>query len=221
MRATDGCDGRDDRSAQRARRGQPLYGAGAAGRLPRRTWARICRISRASRCCSCAAADTWHAYAVPALEAWGLKVQAYRHPAQLDLETLEEADTLIVCGEHDTWHADDVSRLLGASSWMIDCSAEGPAYPVVMGREVKVSSYGLKGLAAALRHTLQGDASGGGQRDTAGIVAPAEGAGGGRQRGEPGTVQGAVEDARAVSRRWRKTGCRRWNVSHGSASMCW
>ncbi|SDR55848.1 ATP-binding protein [Paraburkholderia tuberum] len=103
-----------------------------------------------------AAADTWHAYAVPALEAWGLKVQAYRHPAQLDLETLEEADTLIVCGEHDTWHADDVRRLLEASSWMIDCSAEGPAYPVATGRAVKVSSYGLKGLAAALRHTLQG-----------------------------------------------------------------
>jgi two-component system capsular synthesis sensor histidine kinase RcsC len=104
-----------------------------------------------------AESDAWHAYALPALEAWGLRVQAYRHPAQLDPETLEEADALIVCGERGTWHADDERELLEASSWMIDCSTEGPAYPVARGRMVRVSSYGLKGLAAALRYTLQGE----------------------------------------------------------------
>ncbi|MFL9966092.1 ATP-binding protein [Paraburkholderia sediminicola] len=102
-------------------------------------------------------ADAWHAYASAALEAWGLRVQAYRHPAQLDPETLEEADTLILCGERGTWHADDERDLLEESSWTIDCSTEGPAYPVATGRVVKVSSYGLKGLAAALRYTLQGE----------------------------------------------------------------
>ena len=102
-------------------------------------------------------ADAWHAYAAAALEAWGLRVQAYRHPAQLDPETLEEADTLILCGERGTWHADDERDLLEESSWMIDCSTEGPAYPFATGRVVKVSSYGLKGLAAALRYTLQGE----------------------------------------------------------------
>ena len=100
-------------------------------------------------------ADAWHSYAVAALEAWGLTVQTYRHPAQLDQETLEAADTLILCGERSTWHADDERNLLEASSWMIDCSPDGPAYPVATGRVVKVSSYGLKGLAAALRYTLQ------------------------------------------------------------------
>ncbi|MFM0144272.1 ATP-binding protein [Paraburkholderia sp. RL18-085-BIA-A] len=102
-------------------------------------------------------ADAWHAYAVSALETWGLRVQAYRHPAQFDPETLEEADTLILCGERGTWHADDERDLLEESSWIIDCSTEGPAYPVATGRVVKVSSYGLKGLAAALRYTLQGE----------------------------------------------------------------
>jgi two-component system capsular synthesis sensor histidine kinase RcsC len=102
-------------------------------------------------------ADAWHAYAAAALEAWGLRVQAYRHPAQLDPETLEEADTLILCGERGTWHADDERDLLEESSWTIDCSTDGPAYPVATGRVVKVSSYGLKGLAAALRYTLQGE----------------------------------------------------------------
>ena len=104
-----------------------------------------------------AQADTWHAYAVAALEAWGLQVHAVRHPAQLDVATLEEADTLILCGERGTWHADDERDLLEESSWVIDCSAEGPAYPVAVGRVVRVSCYGLKGLAAALRYTLQGE----------------------------------------------------------------
>jgi len=101
-------------------------------------------------------ADAWHAYAVAALQAWGLEVQTYRHPAQLDPETLALADTLILCGGRATWHADDERELLAESSWMIDCSPEGPVYPVATGQVVKVSSYGLKGLAAALRYTLQG-----------------------------------------------------------------
>ncbi|HXZ08706.1 MAG TPA: ATP-binding protein, partial [Paraburkholderia sp.] len=99
-------------------------------------------------------ADAWHTYAVDALKAWGLAVQVFRHPAQLDLATLEEADALIFCGERDTWHADDEDRLVAEASWVIDCSAEGPASPVADGRGVRVSSFGLKGLAAALRYVL-------------------------------------------------------------------
>ncbi|MBB5412259.1 two-component system capsular synthesis sensor histidine kinase RcsC [Paraburkholderia sp. HC6.4b] len=105
-----------------------------------------------------AAADAWHTYAVAALEAWGLQVQAYRHPAQLHPAMLNEADALILCGERDTWHADDESGLLAESSWVIDSSTEGPAYPVAVEPVVRVSSYSLKGLVAALRYTLQGEA---------------------------------------------------------------
>ncbi|SDR21163.1 two-component system, NarL family, capsular synthesis sensor histidine kinase RcsC [Paraburkholderia fungorum] len=104
-----------------------------------------------------AASPAWHAYAVAALDGWGLQVQAYRHPAQLDQAMLEEADTLILCGERNTWHADDEARLVEESSWVIDCSPEGPATPVATGRVVRVSGYGLKGLEAALRYTLQAE----------------------------------------------------------------
>ncbi|WP_322013502.1 ATP-binding protein [Paraburkholderia sp. J12] len=100
-------------------------------------------------------ADAWHAYAVAAMEAWGLKVEAYRHPAQLDPEKVAAADTLILCGDRGTWHADEECELLEESSWVIDCSPDGPASPVATGQVVKVSSYGLKGLAAALRYTVQ------------------------------------------------------------------
>jgi len=101
-------------------------------------------------------ADAWHAYAVPALEAWGLTVRRYRHPAQLDTATLEEADTLIICGERETWDANHERDLTEASAWVVDCRTDGPAYPVATGQVVRVSSDGLKGLAAALRYTLQG-----------------------------------------------------------------
>ena len=101
-------------------------------------------------------ADAWHTYAVAALEAWGLSVQACRHPAQIDLAMLEEADTLIICGERDAWHADDERRLVEEAAWIIDCGVDGPACPVVSGGQVRVSCYGLKGLAAALRYTLEG-----------------------------------------------------------------
>ncbi|WP_322013503.1 ATP-binding protein [Paraburkholderia sp. J12] len=102
-------------------------------------------------------ADAWHAYAVAALQAWGLTVRAYRHPAQIDLATLEGADTLILCGERDTWHEDDERRLVEEAAWTIDCNSEGPARPVATGGEVSVSCYGLKGLATALRYTLKGE----------------------------------------------------------------
>jgi len=102
-------------------------------------------------------ADAWHTYAVAALEAWGLNVQAYRHPAQIDLATLEEADALVLCGERDTWHANDERRLVEEASWVIDCSTDGPASPVATGGVVKLSCYGLTGLAAALRYALEGE----------------------------------------------------------------
>jgi two-component system capsular synthesis sensor histidine kinase RcsC len=68
---------------------------------------------------------------------------------------LDEGEAVILCGEGDTWHADDENRLVERASWVIDCSAEGAAHPVAKGRFVSVSSYGSMGLASALQHRLQ------------------------------------------------------------------
>ncbi|MET3228986.1 UNVERIFIED_ORG: two-component system capsular synthesis sensor histidine kinase RcsC [Burkholderia sp. 1263] len=103
-----------------------------------------------------AAADAWHAYAVPALRAWGLTVNAYRHPAQIDEVMLDELEAVILCGERDTWHADDEARLMEDASWVIDCGADGPGSPVATSRLVRVSSFSLMGLASALQYTLRG-----------------------------------------------------------------
>ncbi|MFL9966523.1 ATP-binding protein [Paraburkholderia sediminicola] len=102
-----------------------------------------------------AAADAWHVYAVPALWAWGLTVHASRHPVQIDEATLDEVAAIILCGERETWHADEENRLIEGARWVIDCSAEGPGSPVATGRLVSVSSFGLMGLASALQHVLR------------------------------------------------------------------
>ncbi|WP_081716065.1 hybrid sensor histidine kinase/response regulator [Paraburkholderia mimosarum] len=120
----------------------------AAPDMPRFAGERVLFLARA---------DVWHTYAVAALEAWGLSVQACHDPAQIDQAMLEEAQTLIICGEHDTWHTDDERRLAEEAAWIIDCGVDGPACPVAAGGQVKVSCYGLKGLAAALRYTLEGE----------------------------------------------------------------
>ncbi|NML34764.1 ATP-binding protein [Paraburkholderia antibiotica] len=102
-----------------------------------------------------AASEASHAYAASALHAWGLTVNAYQHPVQVDTATLERSRTLILLGGRETWHADDENRLIEGASWVIDCSADGPLHPVATGRLVRVSDYSLAALAQALQHTLR------------------------------------------------------------------
>jgi two-component system capsular synthesis sensor histidine kinase RcsC len=90
------------------------------------------------------------------LRSWGLQVSAYQHPTQLDEETLAAADALVLWGERMTWCAEDENRLVEESAWVIDCSAEGPHEPTAAGRILSASVHGLRGLACALQHGLQG-----------------------------------------------------------------
>lgn len=103
-----------------------------------------------------AASPDCRTYLTRALCSWGLQVQSYGHPAQLQDDQLEGADTLILWGSRQTWHADDENRLVEKSSWVIDCTEDGPAEPVAAGRVLSASVFGLRGLAAALRYGLQG-----------------------------------------------------------------
>ncbi|WP_337264870.1 MULTISPECIES: hybrid sensor histidine kinase/response regulator [unclassified Serratia (in: enterobacteria)] len=95
-------------------------------------------------------------YLTRVLTAWGLEVRCYQHPAQIDDAALSTLETLILWGDRSTWHHDDENRLVEEAAWVIDCSHEGPQIPVATGRVLSTSVYGLKGLACALRHSLQG-----------------------------------------------------------------
>ncbi len=90
------------------------------------------------------------------LRSWGLRVDAHCHPSELTEDILAEATTLIIWGDKQDWQPHDESRLLDQSSWVIDCSMLGPVMPQDAGRKLSVSTYGMQGLASALRHALQG-----------------------------------------------------------------
>ncbi|RKF49450.1 hybrid sensor histidine kinase/response regulator [Paraburkholderia fungorum] len=103
-------------------------------------------------------ADEWREFAEPHLAAWGLRVETYRHPALVGEAALDAARALIICGEHDTWHPVEENRLVEGAAWVVECHRDGPVQPVRTGRVVSVSCYSLKGLEAALRLALRGEA---------------------------------------------------------------
>ncbi|WP_312626324.1 ATP-binding protein [Scandinavium sp.] len=102
-------------------------------------------------------ADPSHrAWLVQALQTWGLSVEDFQHPALLDDGALSRLSTLILWGDRSTWHPDDENRLVEEASQVIDCLLGGPQTPVKTGRLLSTSVYGLRGLAQALGHVMQG-----------------------------------------------------------------
>ncbi|PVZ77491.1 hybrid sensor histidine kinase/response regulator, partial [Serratia sp. S1B] len=121
-------------------------------------------IARAERPCFnqesisvLAAMPQCRAYLTRVLEGWGLSVHTYQHPAQIDDTALASLQMLLLWGDRTTWHPNDENRLVEEATWVIDCSPEGPLMPLATGRILTTSVYGLKGLACALRHILQGE----------------------------------------------------------------
>ncbi|MFZ1873188.1 MAG: ATP-binding protein, partial [Chania sp.] len=107
------------------------------------------------RVCVLAAEPESLAYLARVLTAWGLEVDSYQHPAQIDDTALESLQTLVLWGDQTSWHPDDENRLIEQASWVIDCISEGPVIPAVTGRILSTSMYGMRGLALALGHSLQ------------------------------------------------------------------
>jgi two-component system capsular synthesis sensor histidine kinase RcsC len=114
-------------------------------------------LFQGERVCVLAAMPDARTYLGNVLTAWGLEVSVYQHPAQIDDATLDTLGTLVLWGDRTTWHPDDENRLVEAAAWVIECSSEGAEIPVVTGRVLSTSVYGLKGLACALRYLLQGE----------------------------------------------------------------
>ncbi|WP_051916952.1 MULTISPECIES: ATP-binding protein [unclassified Serratia (in: enterobacteria)] len=108
------------------------------------------------RICVLAAEPESRAYLAKVLTAWGLEVESYQHPTQIDDMPLESLQTLVLWGDQTSWHPDDENRLIEHASWVIDCRSDGPVIPVVTGRILSTSMYGISGLALALGHSLQG-----------------------------------------------------------------
>ncbi|MHA7844954.1 hybrid sensor histidine kinase/response regulator [Serratia sp. D1N4] len=108
------------------------------------------------RVCVLTAMPESQAYLARVLTAWGLKVDTYQHPAQIDDSALDSLQTLVLWGDQALWHPDDENRLVEEALWVIECKNQGSSIPAVTGRILSTSMYGLSGLALALRHSLQG-----------------------------------------------------------------
>lgn len=96
-------------------------------------------------------------YLEAVLRGWGLRVESFQHPAQIDDQVFVSAPVLVVWGSHATWHAEDENRLVEAADWVIDCRADGPIDPQAYGRVLNASTCGPQGLARALCYILLGE----------------------------------------------------------------
>ncbi|MBN3846955.1 response regulator [Paraburkholderia sp. Ac-20342] len=125
----------------------PLSHGARVGSIPRFDGQHVVLLS------ACAA---WRSHLERALLTWGLRVHAFADPAQVTVHALETADAVVLWGERSAWDADAENRVIEETTWVIDCVEDGPADPLAIGRLLRVSTIGLKGLADALRHKLQG-----------------------------------------------------------------
>ncbi|MFM0638338.1 ATP-binding protein [Paraburkholderia metrosideri] len=116
------------------------------------------RIFSGQRVIFLASNDAWRDWAIPHLEAWGLRTHVFTHPALVDVEMLAAADVLVICGDHDNWHPEEENRLVEEASRIVDCRYDGPARPVRMSRIFSVSCYSLKGIQGALRQAVLNEA---------------------------------------------------------------
>lgn len=105
-----------------------------------------------------AACPSWRAHLERALMAWGLLVEACTDPLRVAPGTVAAADAVVLWGDRAAWSAEIENRIIEEASWVVDCADDGPADPLPMGRVLRVSTIGLKGLADSLRHALQGAA---------------------------------------------------------------
>ncbi|MCS3509249.1 hybrid sensor histidine kinase/response regulator [Achromobacter sp. JUb104] len=88
------------------------------------------------------------------LQSWGLNVHSYAHPSLLTAESLGDVAAVVLWGDRRAWRAEDENRLVEQAPRVILCSEDGPLEPVTMGRTVRVSTLGVKGLEKGLMHVL-------------------------------------------------------------------
>ncbi|MGU7771921.1 ATP-binding protein [Burkholderia sp. MR1-5-21] len=93
-----------------------------------------------------AAHPEWRDFALPHLDAWGFDVSAYDSPSSLPGAF---AGPVVLLGDSDSWTHAELDSLRGCAP-LILATRDGPLEPYRAGGTVRVSSYSLVGLRAAL-----------------------------------------------------------------------
>jgi two-component system capsular synthesis sensor histidine kinase RcsC len=99
-------------------------------------------------------ADAYDAGIMDTLRAWGLlpvlySVQSPELPTQGPL-----ASIVVLWGECQTLPFDEISKIVIDAEWVIECRADGPSVPMISGRLINASMYGLQGLLQSLEYAL-------------------------------------------------------------------
>ena len=95
-----------------------------------------------------AAHPEWCDFALPHLHAWGFDVSVYDSPSSLPAGIARHG-AVVLFGDSDTWSQADLHSLSDCAP-LILAIPDGPLEPYRAGATVRVSSYSLRGLRAAL-----------------------------------------------------------------------
>jgi two-component system capsular synthesis sensor histidine kinase RcsC len=93
--------------------------------------------------------DAWRTFAYPHLRAWGFDVAMHASPIGIAASCLARAHAVVLFGESDQWRREELDSLAGCRPVVL-ATPDGPPEPEVAGRTVRVSSYSISGLRAAL-----------------------------------------------------------------------
>ncbi|MCW0060286.1 hybrid sensor histidine kinase/response regulator, partial [Burkholderia pseudomallei] len=95
-----------------------------------------------------AAHPGWRDFALPHLHAWGFDVSVYDGPSSLP-GGIARHGAVVLFGDSDAWSHADLNNLSDCAP-LILAIPDGPLEPYRAGNTVRVSSYSLSGLRAAL-----------------------------------------------------------------------
>ncbi|MCU9952950.1 ATP-binding protein [Burkholderia sp. BKH01] len=106
------------------------------------------RAARAHALALIAAHPEWCDFVLPHLHAWGFDVSVYDSPSSLPAG-MARRGAVVLFGDSDTWSRADLNSLSDCAP-LILAIPDGPLEPYRAGDTVRVSSYSLRGLRAAL-----------------------------------------------------------------------
>ncbi|AXF24658.1 hybrid sensor histidine kinase/response regulator [Burkholderia pyrrocinia] len=100
------------------------------------------------------ARQAWRNLALPHLRTWGFDVDSYDSPARIPRERVAHACAVLLFGDADAWPHTQLDSL-GGDTPVILATPDGPLQPDIAGRTIRVSSYSLGGLRAAMMRVAE------------------------------------------------------------------
>ncbi|WP_158545105.1 hybrid sensor histidine kinase/response regulator [Dyella monticola] len=99
----------------------------------------------------------WRMEIAALLCAWGADVTVASQPSELDIDTIERADALVIFGAERAWESAAESTLRADAGYVIRATTDGPLLPEQRDGTTAISCYSSAALQSALRHRFRGE----------------------------------------------------------------